>query len=121
MLNSATVVVMPSRTEGLPIVALQAALMARPIVATRVGGLPEAVLHQETGLLVERGDSKALAEAIAALLAHPEMGSTMGQAARHRAQKLFNLERCVDAYDALYRRLIQEATHVDAATSLAPR
>lgn len=114
LLNSATVVVMPSRTEGFPIVALQAALMARPIVATRVGGLPEAVLHQETGLLVEKEDSRALAEAIAFLLNHPETAVEMGRAGRLRAQELFSLERHVDAYDALYRKLVHEAVRVNA-------
>src|SRR5262249_3612688 len=53
LLNGATAVVIPSRQEGLPLVAVEAALMARPVVATRVGGLPEAIVHQQTGVLVE--------------------------------------------------------------------
>ncbi|HEY7221489.1 MAG TPA: glycosyltransferase family 4 protein, partial [Candidatus Binatia bacterium] len=62
LINTATVVIMPSRNEGLGSVALEAALMARPIVAARVGGLPEIVLHRKTGLLVDDGDQEALAE-----------------------------------------------------------
>jgi glycosyltransferase involved in cell wall biosynthesis len=121
LMNTATVVVMPSRQESFGLVALEAAMMARPIVATRVMGLSEVVVHQQTGLLVEPEDSKALAEAISFLLTHLDTAAQLGAEARRRALEMFNWDRCVDAYDALYRRLIQEATHVDAATSRAPR
>lgn len=109
LLNTATAVVMPSRQEGFGLVALEAALMARPVVATRVGGLPEVVVHEQTGLLVEPDDSPALAGALAFLLAHSERATQMGQAAGRRAQEVFSWERCVDAYDQLYRQLIKEA------------
>jgi glycogen(starch) synthase len=115
LMNTATVVVMPSRSEGFPMVALEAAQMARPIVATPVGGLPESVVHQQTGLLVEPEDSLALAEAIAFLLSHPDIARQMGQAGRSRALDIFSMERFVDAYDALYRKLIQEATPAQAS------
>jgi glycosyltransferase involved in cell wall biosynthesis len=59
-MNHATIVIIPSRNEGLPNVAKEAAFLARPIVATNVGGIPEAVTHGETGLLVNREDSNAL-------------------------------------------------------------
>jgi glycogen(starch) synthase len=107
LMNTATVVVMPSRQEAFGLVALQAALMARPVVATRVGGLPEVVVHQETGLLVKKEDSVGLAQAISFLLEHPETAAQMGQAARRRAQEVFSLERYVNAYDALYQTLIE--------------
>ncbi len=105
LLNAATVVVMPSRWEGLPLVALEASLMARPIVASCVEGLTEVVVHQQTGLLVEKEDSRGLAEALAFLLDHPEVATVMGQTGRRRVQEVFSFERCVDAYDTLYRRL----------------
>ena len=76
------------------------------MVATRVGGLAETVIDQQTGLLVESGDSHSLAEAIAFLLSNPQGAIEMGTAGRKRAQKLFLWQRCVDAYDALYKRLI---------------
>lgn len=119
LMNAATIVVMPSREEGFGLVALEAALMARPVVATRVGGLPEVVVHQQTGLLVEPDDSATLAEAIALLLAHPETAAQMGEAARHRAQELFSWDRCVDAYAALYRTLTKEAGHGESGRSTA--
>lgn len=104
LIATATVVVLPSRTEGLPAVALQAAAMGRPVVATRVGGLPEIVQDGETGLLVER-DGDGLAAAIAALLVDPALAVRLGRAAWHRAREVFDERRCMDAYDALYRRL----------------
>jgi glycogen(starch) synthase len=106
VLGSATAVVMPSRWEGLPNVALQAALMARPVIGTRVGGLIEIVEHQQTGLLVENGDNRALADAISFLLANPETAARMGQAARARVMEEFSWDRYIDAYDNLYRQVI---------------
>ena len=121
LINTATLVVMPSRREAFGLVALQAALMARPVVAARVGGLPEIVAHGETGWLVEKEDSSALAETIADLLAHYDTAVQMGRSARRRAQGLFGWERCVDAYEALYQKLTQEAAHADAEESVAPK
>ncbi|MFL5868524.1 MAG: glycosyltransferase family 4 protein [Thermoleophilaceae bacterium] len=105
LIGPATVVVMPSRREGLPQTALQAASMARPIVASRVGGLPEVVVDRESGMLVDPDDAPGLAEAIAFLLEHPEEAARMGLAARHRIRETMSLDRCVDAYDDLYRTL----------------
>jgi glycogen(starch) synthase len=106
LINGSTLVVMPSRWEGLPLTALEAAQMGRPIVATRVGGMPEVVVNGETGLLVDKDDSQALAQAIAMLLDRPQTAQRMGAAARHRALDAFSFERHVEAYDAVYRRLI---------------
>jgi glycogen(starch) synthase len=105
LIDAATLVVVPSRLEGFGLVALEAALMARPVVATRTGGLVEVVVHRQTGLLIEGDNSAALAQAIVLLLEHPPLATQMGHAARDRAQKEFNWRRHVDAYDALYRRL----------------
>jgi glycogen(starch) synthase len=106
LLNSATMVLMPSRViEGFGLVAMEAAMMGRPVVATRSGGLPEVVIDGRTGLIVERDDSAGLAAAIASLLDHPDVAAAMGQAARNRAQATFGWERHVDAFEALYRRL----------------
>ena len=107
LINSATAVIMPSRREGLPWVALEAALMARPVVATSVGGLPEIIVHEQTGLMVKPGDSGAIAAAIQSLLDHPESARQMGENARRQAQTVFSWDRYVDAYDDLYRGLIR--------------
>ncbi len=109
LMNTATVVIVPSRwAEPFGLVALQAAQMARPVVATCVGGLPEVVIHRETGLLVEKGNIDMLAEVIAFLLEHPQAAIQMGQVARSRAQRVFGWNRFVDNYDTLYKRLFYE-------------
>lgn len=106
LLNSATVILVPSRApEGFGLVALEAALMARPVVATRSGALPEVVEDGETGLLVEKDDPRAMADAISTLLAHPDRAARMGEAGRRRARALFGLEHHIDSFDALYREL----------------
>ena len=79
--------------------------MARPVVATRVGGLPEVIVHEETGLLVNQESSPALADAITLLLDHTDVAVQMGQAARRRVEEVFSWERCVDAYDSVYQKL----------------
>lgn len=107
LLNKTTMVLMPSRQDSLPMVALEAAFMARPVVASRVGGLPEVVAHYETGLLVETEDSEAMAAAVVFLLERSELMTRMGQAARRRAQRMFGWKQHLDAYDALYRKLMR--------------
>jgi glycogen(starch) synthase len=105
LINVSTIVLMPSRQESLPLVALEAALMGRPLVATRVGGLPEVVAHEQTGLLVNTEDSRALADAVELLLHRPAVAIQMGLNARSRAQQLFSWQKHLDGYDALYKKL----------------
>jgi glycosyltransferase involved in cell wall biosynthesis len=112
LMGDATLVLVPSRLEGFGLVALEAGSMARPVVATRVGGLPELIIHHETGLLTPGDNSEALTEAIVLLLEQPKIATSMGWAARERALNEFAWKRHVDAYDALYRRLIMDAREV---------
>lgn len=107
LINTATIVIMPSRwEEAFGLVALQAAQMARPVVATRVGGLPEIVLDKETGLLVPKEDHHSLAEAVVWLLKKKQETVRIGESARTRAQDVFNWSNYVDQYDQLYKKLI---------------
>jgi glycogen(starch) synthase len=106
LLNQATIVLVPSRwDEPFCLVALEAALMARPVVATRVGGLTEVVVEGGTGLLVPREDAAAMAEGIRALLDRPEYAARLGQTGRQTALERFSLDRAADAYDSLYRQM----------------
>jgi len=107
LINGATLVLVPSRYEAFGLAALEAAQMARPVVASRVGGLPEVVVEGKTGLLVEPEDEKGLARAIVTLLQDPERTDRLGRAARDRARDVFSLDRCAEAYDDLYRKLIR--------------
>ncbi len=103
LLDGASLVVVPSRwDEPFGLVALEAALMARPVVATRAGGLVEVVTHGETGVIVDKDDPDALAGAILDLLADPARADRMGIAARVRARERFSWDRCVAAYEELY-------------------
>jgi glycogen(starch) synthase len=111
LMNRTTVVVVPSRwSEPFCLVALEAALMSRPTVATAVGGLPEIIVHDQTGLLVAMEDRRALADAIVFLLEHPDAATRMGAAAHVRARDTFASERQVDAYERLYRALVGPET-----------
>jgi starch synthase len=107
LINRCAVVVMPSLFEPFGLVALQAAHLARSVVASRVDGLLEVVVDGETGLLVEPEDAEALAGAIARLLAEPELARRMGQAGRQRAQETFGWAAHLEAYEALYHRLVR--------------
>lgn len=104
-LSAATVVMIPSRRECLPRVAVEAALLAKPVIATMVGGIPEVVVDGQTGMVVEPEDPHALAQATLYLLANPEQASGMGTIACDRAQKLFHMPHCIDAYHELYAKL----------------
>jgi len=104
-INRASIVLMPSREESFGLVALESGLMGRPVVASRVGGLPEVVQHGETGLTVTRDDPQALAEAAIDLLEDPDLARRFGKAGRERGLATFSLDRYVDQYDALYCRL----------------
>jgi len=115
LINTATVVVVPSRKwEAMPLVSLEAAFMGRPVVAARDAGLPEVVVDQKTGLLVQKEDSVGLAQALTYLLEHPEVARQMGQTARQRAQEVFSIQRCIDAYDSLYQKLGKKVAFVPA-------
>lgn len=106
LLARAALVVVPSRwREAFGLVALQAALAARPVVATRVGGLAEVVADGETGVLVPNEDVDALADAIVRVLADPDEARATGERARERALARFSWQAHLDAYDALYARL----------------
>jgi glycogen synthase len=105
LIAQSTLVLIPSRLEEFGLVAIEAGAMARPVVATRVGGLPEVIVHEETGLLVNQESSPALADAISLLLDHTEVAVQMGEAGRRRVEEVFSWERCVDAYDTVYRKL----------------
>jgi glycosyltransferase involved in cell wall biosynthesis len=102
--RAADVIVVPSVwPEPLSRVLLEAMRIGRPVVATAVGGTPEAVEHGVTGLLVPRRDPDALAKAIIELLLDPERRERMGRAATERARSLFDEERLVAELLAAYR------------------
>ncbi len=109
LINTAAVAIVPSRDDAFPLVGLQMAVMRRPTVATRVGGIPELIVDHETGILVKKEDPQAMADAVVELLESPDRARRMGEAARRRAMEVFGFEKYVAAYDELYRRLARSS------------
>ena len=105
LLDEASALVIPSRREAFPLVALEAGAAARPVVAARVGGLEELVADGETGFLVAPESAESLAGAISILLSDPPRAAAMGAAARALVLRRFSLDAHVDAYEKLYDRL----------------
>jgi glycosyltransferase involved in cell wall biosynthesis len=110
VLAQADVFVMPSLSEGLGVAVLEAMAMAKPVVASDAGGLPESVIHGETGLVVAAGDSRALAEALLDLLNDAEKARKMGQAGRQRALSHYHRPRIVERITALYDQVLAGPT-----------
>jgi glycosyltransferase involved in cell wall biosynthesis len=102
------IVVVPSRGEGFGLVALEAAERGRPAIVSDVGGLPEIVAHDRTGLVVPVGDEHALADAIVALARDPDRVRAMGAAARERAVGEFSARSAAAGVEAVYREELQK-------------
>ena len=96
----------PALAEGLGVAALKAAAAGVPVVAFEAGGLPEAVLHEKTGLLVPPEDSEALAAAIGRIIEDGELGRQLGEAGRTRMQNEFSIATMADKHVALYESVL---------------
>jgi glycosyltransferase involved in cell wall biosynthesis len=106
LMKSADLFVMSSVTEGLGSAVLDAMAMGQAVVGTRAGGIPEAVVPDETGLLVEPSDSKALANAIVKLLKDDALRKQFGEAGRARVAEHFGVDRLVEGTLAVYERAV---------------
>ena len=100
--------VLPSANEGTPVVAIEALAAGRPVVATRVGGVPDVVSEGVDGFLVAVGDVDGLADALERLARDPGLRARMGAAGPPRVVPRYRVERLVDDVDALYRALLTE-------------
>ncbi len=98
--------VLSSLSEGLPNTIVEAMAAGKPVVATRVGGVSDAVVDGETGTLVAHGSPADLASAIERLLLHPSLRETMGDAARRRARARFHVTKVLATLESLYDRLL---------------
>lgn len=106
LLEHATCLVLPSYHEGLPLVVLEAMTLGVPVIATRVGGVPEVVRDGVDGLLVEPRDSEALAHAIAYVLDDPLLAQRLTSAAHERAANEFSSAAMARRVDAIYREVL---------------
>jgi glycosyltransferase involved in cell wall biosynthesis len=105
--RAADVVVYPSRAETSPLAIVEALATARPVVATRVGGVEEVINGGRNGFLVDRGDAAAFARAIRTLLDDPELARRLAEEGLADARERHDLERVVDAWLACYEELLE--------------
>ena len=98
--------VLTSANEGTPVVAIEALAAGKPVVSTRVGGVPDVVEDGEDGLLVEPQDVEGLADALERLAADRDLRARFGEHGRKRVVPRYRVERLVDDTDALYRELL---------------
>ena len=101
-LANASMFVLPSITEGISLTLLEAMARGLPVVATRVGGNPEVVVHGKTGLLVPAQSPQELAAAISRLYQDSSMGKDMGLLGRQRVEKQFSIHRMIQQYELMY-------------------
>jgi glycosyltransferase involved in cell wall biosynthesis len=98
--------VLPSLSEGLSNALLEAMAYGVPSVVTRIPGNTDLVRHRETGLLVEPGDTEAMARDILELAGDPALREKLGRAGRAFVEENFDIDRVAERYAELYRRLV---------------
>jgi glycosyltransferase involved in cell wall biosynthesis len=112
---------MTSLSESFCLAALEAMACGVPVLATNVGGLPEVVIHGETGFLFPVGEHDLAARLALNLLSDQGRHQTMSQAAARRAAR-FGYEQIVPAYEDLYRRLLaHDSRRIPFPASIAPQ
>jgi len=109
VLQKSDVFLLPSDTEGFGLAALEALSCGVPVVASRVGGVPEVVTDGETGLLCAVGDVAEMTAAVLRLLGDPALHARMSAAGRKSVEEHFRQEPMVARYEALYRRVLERA------------
>lgn len=112
--SQAAVVVLPSRQENAPLAVIEAMASGVPVVATRVGGVPDLVAENETGYLFPSGDDQALAAQLLDLLADDKRRWRLGQAARRQARRRFRADAVAQRYHELYRQVGGQASEGNA-------
>lgn len=95
---------LPSRTEAFPYAVLEVGLAQVPIIASAVGGIPEAIKNGETGFLIKRGDTKELAEKLAFIIENSPKAAEISQSMRKRVEQLFSLNMMVEKTIAVYNK-----------------
>ncbi|MCS7197419.1 MAG: glycosyltransferase family 4 protein [Candidatus Bipolaricaulota bacterium] len=105
ILKASDIFVLSSRWEGLPLTVIEAMFAGLPVIATRVGGVPELVEEGITGLLVPARDTRALGNALEQLINSAELRQRMGELGRQRALRQFTVDRMIRHMQALYREV----------------
>lgn len=105
--QSLDLLVLPSRNEGIPLAMLEAMSQGVPVVATRVGGIPEVIQDKVNGLLVEAANPRSLAEAIVECLSRPDETEKRVLEAKKTVTESYNLEAWIKKYQSVYDRVAQ--------------
>ena len=107
LMSEADILVQPSiRPDPLPTTVMEAMALARPVLGSRIGGIPEMISDGETGLLVPPADASALARAMERMLADSAAARGMGAAGRVVCERRFAIDTCVERFGDLYQRLV---------------
>jgi glycosyltransferase involved in cell wall biosynthesis len=110
MLAAADVFVLPSKSEGMPAVLIEAGLSGLPSVAFNVGGVGEVIEEQVTGMLVAPEDYQQMRKRLAALGQDARLRAEIGEAARRRCLDLFSMEKVASDYEALFLKMLHDST-----------
>lgn len=110
-LEQMDIFVLPSRTEGSPISIMEAMVSGLPVISTKAGGIPEIVVDNETGLLVQPGQPQEIAKAIIRLLSHPDQMRTMGNKGRERIMTHFHPRHFISKHENIYSNLVAAKCH----------
>lgn len=108
LLKASSMLILPSKWEGMPNVVLEAMAAGLPVISTRVEGISEILTDSETGLLAPVGETRILAEKIEQLLANPSLASQLGHNAQSLASKEFTWKKTVEKYENLYLSLLKK-------------
>lgn len=118
LLPAADICALSSVSEGIPLTLIEGMAAGLPCVATRVGGVSEVVAENETGLLAEPSDACGFADCLQRLIVDPAMRARMGQAARRRAELLFDKRAMQAAYADLFGKMLGVQCHREPLQSV---
>jgi glycosyltransferase involved in cell wall biosynthesis len=116
-MRRASVFVLPSMSEGLPRVVIEAMASGTPVIGTRVGGIPELVADGITGWLVRPGDEDGLADRLRWILTHQDEARAMGERGRSLAGQLFSTDSYMDGYRQIFELCKVESEQQEHASS----
>lgn len=115
ILHAADLLVLTSTFEGIPLTIQEAMAAGTPVLATAVGGVPELVVHEESGLLVDSGDFEALGKALIQIVNNEDMRMDFGQRSREIAAQSFDISLAARAYERVYDAVVSNRDPVVAA------